>query len=113
MSGLVQLRRPRPAGGDPAPGSPGDAGLRPSRLAYVETYGCQMNVADTDMVLGMLHRAGYGRTEDPAQADLILLNTCAVREKAEERVFGRAGVLAQHKARSPHVILGITGCMAE
>jgi len=90
-----------------------EARLRDSRLAYVETYGCQMNVADTEMVLGMLHRAGYGRTEDPAQADLILINTCAVREKAEERVFGRASVLAQHKARAPHVVLGITGCMAE
>jgi len=83
-----------------------------ARLAYVETYGCQMNVADTDMVLGLLHRDGYARTEDAAQADLILINTCAVREKAEERVFQRASMLAGHKAR-PGVVLGITGCMAE
>ena len=82
------------------------------RLAYVETYGCQMNVADTDMVLGMLHRSGYGRTEDAAAADLILINTCAVREKAEDRVFARASMLAEHKKR-PDVVLGITGCMAE
>ncbi len=78
---------------------------RATRLAYVETYGCQMNVADTDMVLGMLQRAGYGRTEDPARADLILINTCAVREKAEERVFARASILAHKKAR-PDTVLG-------
>jgi len=82
------------------------------RLAYVETYGCQMNVADTDMVLGLLHGAGYDRTEDPARAELILINTCAVREKAEEKVFARVSMLAEHKTR-PDVVLGITGCMAE
>ena len=71
-----------------------------------------MNVADTDMALGLLHGDGYARTDDPARADLILLNTCAVREKAEERVFARASMLAEEKAR-PGVILGITGCMAE
>jgi tRNA-2-methylthio-N6-dimethylallyladenosine synthase len=71
-----------------------------------------MNVADTDLMLGLLHRGGYGRTEDPARADLILINTCAVREKAEERVFARASMLAHGKAR-PDVVLGITGCMAE
>ncbi len=105
MSDLVQLRRPAPA-------SHPDAAPAGARLAYVETYGCQMNVADTDMVLGMLQRAGYGRTEDPAHADLILINTCAVREKAEERVFARASILAHTKAR-PDTVLGITGCMAE
>jgi tRNA-2-methylthio-N6-dimethylallyladenosine synthase len=105
MSGLVKLRRPSQApAAEPVPAS---------RLAYVETYGCQMNVADTEMVLGMLTQAGYARTEDPARADLILINTCAVREKAEERVYGRASVLSQHKSRSPDVVLGITGCMAE
>ena len=68
---------------------PASAGA-PARLAYVETYGCQMNVADTDLMLGLLHRGGYARTDDPARADVILINTCAVREKAEERVFARA-----------------------
>ena len=105
MSDLVQLRRPAPA---PHQDPPAPA----ARLAYVETYGCQMNVADTDMVLGMLHRAGYARTEDPARADLILINTCAVRENAEERVFARASILAHKKGR-PDTVLGITGCMAE
>jgi len=80
---------------------------------YVETYGCQMNVADTEMVLGVLARAGYDRTQDPARADVILINTCAVRERAVERVRGRASTLAQHKADGRRVVLGITGCMAE
>jgi tRNA-2-methylthio-N6-dimethylallyladenosine synthase len=109
MSDLVPLRRLGAAG---AAAPAGEARPQPQRLAYVETYGCQMNVADTEMVLGLLQGAGYGRTEDPARADLILLNTCAVREKAEEKVYARASMLATHKAR-PGVVLGITGCMAE
>jgi tRNA-2-methylthio-N6-dimethylallyladenosine synthase len=84
-----------------------------SLLAYVETYGCQMNVADSEMVLGLLQEAGYQRTDDPAKADVILINTCAVREKAVERVWGRARVLASHKKQRPNLVLGITGCMAE
>ncbi len=97
---------------------PGDrpAAAPAERLAYVETYGCQMNVADTEMVLGLLARSGYGRTDDPTRADLILINTCAVREKAEERVFARASMLAHARKQSngrPDAVLGITGCMAE
>jgi tRNA-2-methylthio-N6-dimethylallyladenosine synthase len=84
-----------------------------SLLAYVETYGCQMNVADSEIVLGLLQGAGYERTNDPAVADVILINTCAVREKAVERVWGRASTLATYKTQRPHVVLGITGCMAE
>ena len=80
---------------------------------YVETYGCQMNVADTEMVLGLLQQAGYARTLDPAGADVILINTCAVRERAVERVRGRASTLARYKANGKRVVLGITGCMAE
>jgi tRNA-2-methylthio-N6-dimethylallyladenosine synthase len=105
VSDLVQLRRPRAAAADV------DAGAAPEKLAYVETYGCQMNVADTDMVWGLLAKGGYRRTDDPARADLILINTCAVREKAEERVFQRTSMLS-HAAR-PEVVLGVTGCMAE
>jgi len=102
----VQLRRPT-AAVEPAVTS----GAANNKLAYVETYGCQMNVADTEMVLGLLQRGGYARTEDPARADLILINTCAVREKAEERVFARTSMLAA--AARPDVVLGLTGCMAE
>ena len=80
---------------------------------YVETYGCQMNVADTEMVIGLLQQQGYERTLDPSAADVILINTCAVRERAVERVRGRASTLAQHKTSGRRVVLGITGCMAE
>jgi tRNA-2-methylthio-N6-dimethylallyladenosine synthase len=118
MSALIQLRTPgRAAPASAAPASPASA-VPSTRLAYVETYGCQMNVADTEMVLGLLAGAGYGRTDDPSRADLILLNTCAVREKAEDRVFARASELAQYKTppgfgAPAGPVLGITGCMAE
>ena len=80
---------------------------------YIETYGCQMNMADSEMVIGMLERAGYARTGDPALADVILINTCSVREHAVDRVRSRAGTLAQYKSGDRKVVLGITGCMAE
>src|SRR5437867_5187036 len=80
---------------------------------YVETYGCQMNVADTELMLGHLGAHGYRRTASPDEADVILLNTCAIREHAEARVLGRLGELARHKRRRPGVRLGVTGCMAQ
>jgi tRNA-2-methylthio-N6-dimethylallyladenosine synthase len=83
------------------------------RSVYIETYGCQMNLADTELLLGHLGRHGYGRTDDPAGADVILINTCAIREHAEERVVGRLGDLVRHKARRPDVQVGLAGCMAQ
>ena len=80
---------------------------------YLETYGCQMNVSDSELMEGILRDAGYGTADDPAHADVILVNTCAVRERAEERVFGRIGELTQYKHANPGVIIGVTGCMAE
>jgi tRNA-2-methylthio-N6-dimethylallyladenosine synthase len=80
---------------------------------YVETYGCQMNVADTELMLGQLAAHGWARVDAPDAADAILLNTCAIREHAEARVLGRLGELARHKRRRPHVRLGVTGCMAQ
>ena len=80
---------------------------------YIETYGCQMNLADTELMRGHLARSGYTAAGDPAEADVILLNTCAIREHAEERIFGRLGTLAQHKLRRPHVQIGLAGCMAQ
>jgi tRNA-2-methylthio-N6-dimethylallyladenosine synthase len=80
---------------------------------YVETYGCQMNVADTEIMHGVLQEAGYANAGEPSDADVIIVNTCAVRERAEERVFGRIGELTQYKNQRPGVIIGVTGCMAE
>ena len=72
-----------------------------------------MNVADTDLLVGILAGAGYRRAETPEEAALLVLNTCAVREKAEERVLARANELAAHKRRRPGVVLAVVGCMAE
>jgi tRNA-2-methylthio-N6-dimethylallyladenosine synthase len=80
---------------------------------YIETYGCQMNVADTELILGHLAQHGWERAAAPDTADVILLNTCAIREHAETRVLGRLGDLARHKARRPGVRIGVTGCMAQ
>lgn len=84
-----------------------------ARRVYIETYGCQMNVADSEVMLGHLSAHGYTRTSDPDSADVILLNTCAIREHAEERVLGRLASLARHKAGRPGVRLGLAGCMAQ
>ncbi len=80
---------------------------------YIETYGCQMNLADTEVVLGHLGRQGWVPTDDPGRADAILLNTCAIREHAEERVIGRLTDLARVKAERPDVLLGMCGCLAQ
>ncbi len=80
---------------------------------YVETFGCQMNVADSELILGHLAAHGYARTTDPAAADVILLNTCAIREHAEERVVGRLTDLARHKLTRRELVLGMCGCMAQ
>ncbi|HKC40128.1 MAG TPA: tRNA (N6-isopentenyl adenosine(37)-C2)-methylthiotransferase MiaB [Gemmatimonadales bacterium] len=81
------------------------------RRIYIETYGCQMNVSDSELMLGVLGRAGYVRTDDPAEADVLLVNTCAVRDHAEQRVLGRMGELKRHKR--PGDVLGVVGCMAQ
>lgn len=80
---------------------------------YIETYGCQMNVADSELVAHILVNAGYRLAEAPEQADVVLLNTCAVREHAEERVLGRAAQLNGLRRERPHLVLGIIGCMAQ
>lgn len=84
-----------------------------SRKVYIETYGCQMNIADTELLVGLLKPHGYEPTQQVDQADVILLNTCAIRENAEERVLRRLDALVHHKVRRPGVRLGLTGCMAQ
>jgi len=78
---------------------------------YIETYGCQMNVSDSELMFGVLGREGYVRTDDPAEADVLLVNTCAVRDHAEQRVLGRMGELKRYKR--PGDVLGVVGCMAQ
>ena len=88
-------------------------GKRPGNQVFIETYGCQMNLADSELMGGVLAQSGYTAAPNHDEADVILINTCAVRENAEERVFGRLSHLLQYKHERPEVILGVTGCMAE
>ena len=78
---------------------------------YIETYGCQMNVSDSELMLGKLAAVGYDAVDGPEGADVILVNTCAIRENAEQRVIGRLGELRRFMGKN--TILGVTGCMAQ
>jgi len=78
---------------------------------YIETYGCQMNVSDSELMLGKLSASGYDAVAAPEDADVILVNTCAIREHAEQRVMGRLGEMKSKMKR--HAVLGVTGCMAQ
>jgi tRNA-2-methylthio-N6-dimethylallyladenosine synthase len=80
---------------------------------YIETYGCQMNMADTEVVQRIMHNAGYTLTNDATVADAILVNTCAVRDNAEQRIYGRLGDFGRYKKENPGTIIGVLGCMAE
>ncbi len=80
---------------------------------YIETYGCQMNLADTEIVSGILQNSGYGITKNAESADVILLNTCSIRENAEQRIYGRLGNFKNIKESKPNLVVGILGCMAE
>ncbi len=95
LRGVLALR----AGGTPA--------------AYVRTYGCQQNVADSEKLKGMLMKMGCTLTEDAEKADIIIFNTCAVREHAEDRVFGNAGALKALKKKKPSLLIALCGCMME
>ena len=86
-------------------------GERP--LAFIRTYGCQQNVADSEKIKGMLARSGFDFTDTPDDADFILFNTCAVREHAEDRVFGNVGALKNIKRRHPQILIALCGCMME
>ena len=80
---------------------------------YIETYGCQMNVSDTEVIFSILAEDGYQRTENMEEADVILANTCSVRDNAEQRIWGRIEQFNQQKKKRGDVIVGIVGCMAE
>ena len=82
-------------------------------LACVDTFGCQQNVADSEHIMGMLREMGFAFTEDPHQADVVILNTCAVREHAEQRVYGNLGALTHTKKANPRQIICLCGCMAQ
>ena len=81
-------------------------------LAYTQTYGCQQNVADSQRLMGMLQDMGCGFTQDPFEAGIIVINTCAIRENAEKKVFGVVGQLVHAKEKNPDLIICLCGCMA-
>jgi len=83
------------------------------KRVYVETYGCQMNISDGELMEGVLEDHGYDIAVDPEDADVILVNTCAIREHAERRVLGRVGQLSGLKRERPDLVIGVTGCMAQ
>jgi len=80
---------------------------------YIETYGCQMNVADSEVVASVMEMGGYGVTYEHVEADAIFINTCSIRENAEQRVLARLGELNALRKKNPKLIIGIIGCMAE
>ena len=91
--------------------------LRPldgvGKKLFVETYGCQMNVGDTEIVISILQQEGYRYTERIEEADVILINTCSVRDNAEQRIWGRLADLRRFRKAKPSLRVGIIGCMAE
>jgi len=105
---LIPLRRRGRlrAAGEPAP-------VPVLRRAFIETYGCQMNLGDAEIMAGALAERGYVLVEDPDSADVIVVNTCAIREHAEQRVLGRIGQLQRHRKDRPDLVLAVTGCMAQ
>src|ERR1700722_17975763 len=84
----------------------------PQKL-YIETVGCQMNVLDSELVVGSLRHQGYELIHDIDQADVILFNTCSVREHAEDKIYSALGRLRGHKRQYPDKIIGVLGCMAQ
>lgn len=84
-----------------------------NKKVYIETYGCQMNVNDTEVIFSILKKAGYDRTENMDEADVIMANTCSIRENAEQRIWGRIDQFYGHKRLHDGVLTGIVGCMAE
>jgi tRNA-2-methylthio-N6-dimethylallyladenosine synthase len=84
-----------------------------SKKVYIETYGCQMNVADSEVVVSILSEAGFESTNDIGTAELILINTCSIRDNAEQRIWGRLKAISYLKKRRKNLKIGIIGCMAE
>src|SRR5947199_2341876 len=84
-----------------------------TKKLYLETVGCQMNVLDSELVVGSLRRHGYELTHEVTEADVILFNTCSVRQHAEEKIYSALGRLRSHKQRHPSKIVGVLGCMAQ
>src|SRR5215467_9258067 len=84
-----------------------------SKKFYIESYGCQMNFSDSEIVASILHEEGFGATRNFEEANLVLLNTCSIREKAEQTVRNRLQTFRKMKENNPGMLIGVLGCMAE
>src|SRR5881397_2433556 len=84
-----------------------------TKTLFIETVGCQMNVLDSELVVGSLRRQGYEITREATAADVILFNTCSVRQHAEDKIYSALGRIRTHKQRFPDKIIGVLGCMAQ
>ncbi len=84
-----------------------------TKRLYIETVGCQMNMLDSEMVVASLRKDGYLLIDDPLQADVVLFNTCSVRQHAEDKIYSALGKLRRHKQKHPEKIIGVLGCMAQ
>ncbi|MFO0823011.1 MAG: hypothetical protein U0792_07810 [Gemmataceae bacterium] len=82
-----------------------------TKKVFIETVGCQMNVLDSELVIGALRKQGYDLTDTPTEADVLLFNTCSVREHAEEKTYSSLGRVRLHKHNNPDVVIGVLGCM--
>ena len=89
------------------------AGIGKGHYYYIQTYGCQANERDSEILSGILEMLGYKSCDDVKDADVVLLNTCAIRENAEEKVFGKIGYLKGLKKHKPDIIFGVCGCMTQ
>lgn len=107
LTGLILNNKPQPEFGKSYNKNSND------KKVYIETYGCQMNYSDTEIVLSVLSDFGYNETSEINDTDVILLNTCSIRENAEHKVYKRLDDLKKYKKRNPNLVIGILGCMAE
>ena len=87
--------------------------LTENKFYYTLTYGCQMNENDTERINGQLEDLGYKPAEKMEDADIVIMNTCSVRQNAEEKVYGKIGEIKKLKDKNPRLLLGIAGCMAQ
>ena len=91
--------------------------LRPltgsGRKLYIETYGCQMNVGDSEIVVSIMQQEGFRYTESLEEADIVLINTCSIRDNAEQRIWGRLSEMRHMRKKKPSLNIGIIGCKAE
>lgn len=85
----------------------------PKKKYYIETFGCQMNVADSELIVSMLYKEGFVQSDNPNNADIVFINTCSIRERAEEKVYSQLGRWHKIKINNPEIIIGVLGCMAQ